>query len=208
MPSWRLVAAAAALAGYALLSYALMAYAPDRPWSVAALFGPLLLAMTIGGLVRRHAPTLLACAALAAIVVVLLVRGGGADVNRLYVLQHAAVHASLGWTFAMTLRPGATPLITMMAERVHTHFTPAMRAYTGWLTRAWVLFFFGMIGVSLLIYALTPWAWWSFFCSVLTPLAAIGFFIGEHVLRYRRHPDFERVTMAQAVRAFRTATGS
>ncbi len=201
------MAAAAALSAYALLSYALMAYAPDRPWSVAALFGPLLLAMAAGGWVRRHVPTLLGCAGLGVLLVVLVARGGGVDVNRLYVLQHAAVHASLGWTFAMSLRPGSTPLITMLAERVHTRFTPAMRAYTGRLTRLWVFFFFGMIAFSLALYALTPWAWWSFYCSVLTPLAAAVFFVGEHVLRYRRHPDFERVTMAQTVRAFRTATG-
>jgi hypothetical protein len=49
MPSWRIVAAAAALTGYALLSYALMAWWPDRPWSVAALFGPLIVAMAVGG---------------------------------------------------------------------------------------------------------------------------------------------------------------
>jgi uncharacterized membrane protein len=206
MPNWRFVAAAAALTGYALLSYALMAYAPDRPWSVAALFGPLLLAMAIGGALRRHWPTLAACAALALLLTWLVLRGGGVDVNRLYVLQHAAIHASLGWTFALTLRPGGTPLITLMAERIHTVFTPAMRAYTRWLTGMWVLFFVAMIAVSLLIYALAPWAWWSFFCNVLTPGAAIAFFVIEYIVRYRRHPEFERATLAQALKAYR-ATG-
>jgi uncharacterized membrane protein len=138
--------------------------------------------------------------------VVLLLRGGGADVNRLYVLQHAAIHASLAWTFAMTLRPGSTPLITLMAERIHEVFTPAMRAYTRWLTRLWVVFFLGMIGVSLLIYALAPWPWWSFFCNVLTPGAAITFFVVEYLLRYRRHPEFERATLAQAVKAYRASS--
>ncbi|WP_425257921.1 hypothetical protein ACPOLB_20675 [Rubrivivax sp. RP6-9] len=206
MPIWRIVAVATALVGYTLLSTTMMARWPDHPWSVAALFGPLLLALAIGGALKRHWPTLAACAGLA-LLLVLLVARGGADINRLYVLQHAAIHASLGWTFGMTLRPGATPLITLMAERVHSVFTPEMRAYTRWLTGAWVLFFAGMIVVSLLVYALAPWTWWSFFCGVLTPAAAVGFFVGEHLMRYRRHPEFERVTLAQAFRAYR-ASGS
>jgi uncharacterized membrane protein len=204
MPHWRIVAAAAALAAYAGLSYALMAYAPDQPWSVAVLFGPLLVAIAIGGWVKRHAPTLLGCAAAALLLVWLVARGGGADVNRLYVLQHAGIHASLALSFALTLRRGATPLITLMAERIHDVFTPAMRAYTGWLTGVWVAYFAGMVVVSLVLYALAPWPWWSFFCNVLTPLAATSLFVGEYLVRYRRHPEFERASLAQAVKAYRS----
>jgi uncharacterized membrane protein len=207
MPSWRIVAAAAALTAYALLSYLLMAHAPDRPWSVAALFGPLLLALAVGGWLRRHVPTLLGCAGLTLLLVWLVLRGGGVDVNRLYVLQHAAIHASLGWTFAMTLRPGATPLITLMAGRLHRVFTPEMRAYTRWLTALWALYFPALIVVSLAVYALAPWPAWSFFCNVVTPGAAVGLFVVEHAMRYRRHPDFERVTLVQALQAYR-ASGS
>ncbi len=203
MPHWRIVAVAAALAAYALLSYALMAYAPDQPWSVAVLFGPLLVAIAIGGWVRRHWPTLLGCAAAALLLVVLVARGGGTDLNRLYVLQHAAIHASLGLSFAITLRRGATALITLMAERIHDVFTPEMRAYTRWLTGVWVGYFAGMVVLSLAIYALAPWPWWSFFCNVLTPLAATSLFVGEYVLRYRRHPEFERASLAQALKAYR-----
>jgi len=206
MASWRIVAAAAALSGYALLSYALMAYAPDRAWSVLTLFGPLLAALTFGAWLRRHVPTLIACAAFAALLVLLVVRGAGIDINRLYVLQHAAINAALAWMFSLTLRPGAKPLITLLAERVHRSLTPAMRHYTARLTAAWALFFVLMIAISLTIYAFAPWTWWSFFCNVLTPLATAGFFVIEYILRYRRHPEFERATMAQAVQAFRTAS--
>jgi hypothetical protein len=86
------------------------------------------------------------------------------------VLQHAAIHALLGWTFAITLRGGATPLITALAERVHAQpLSAGERAYTRRADPAWVGFFVGMIGVSLALYALAPWSWWSFFCTVLTP---------------------------------------
>ncbi len=45
---WRPALAVSALVAYALLSNALMVHAPNHPWTVALLFGPLLLA--VGGL--------------------------------------------------------------------------------------------------------------------------------------------------------------
>ncbi len=201
-PGWRGAALAAGVVGYGLLSYALMTRWPDRPWTIAALFGPLLLGLAAAGLARRHGPTLLSCAGLAALVLWVGWRGG-VDVQRLYVLQHAALHAMMAFGFGITLRAGATPLITQLAERLHQEFTPAMRHYTRQLTLAWALYFVGMIGISALLYLLAPWAWWSLFCSLLTPLSAVVFFVGEYVWRYRRHPEFERVTLAQAVQAYR-----
>ena len=206
MPNWRIVAAGGALAAYALMSYALMAWWPDRVWSVAALFGPMLVPMFAAGLARRHAPTLLGAAALTALLVAVVMRGG-ADVNRLYVLQHAAVHALLACAFGVTLRPGSTALITMMAQRIHTDFTPAMRIYTRQLTAVWTGYFVAMIVLSLALYLLAPWAGWSFFCTVLTPLSAVLFFVGEHFWRYHCHPEFERVTLGRVLRAWR-ATGT
>lgn len=206
MPNWRIAAAAAALVAYALMSYALMAWWPDRVWSVAALFGPMLVPMFVGGVARRHAPTLLGATALTALLVAVVLRGG-ADVNRMYVLQHAAIHAALAFTFGVTLRPGGTALITLMAQRIHTHFTPAMRAYTRQLTATWMAYFVAMIGLSLALYLLAPWPWWAFFGTVFTPLSAVVFFVGEHFWRYHRHPEFERVTLGRVLQAWR-ATGS
>ena len=205
MPRWRLLAAAAAFTAYALISWALMAWWPTSPWAVAALFGPLLVPLLVAAIVKRHVPSLAGAMALVALLAAVLYRGG-ADVNRLYVLQHAGIHALIGWGFAITLRPGRTPLITMMAERIHRDFTPAMRDYTRWLTGLWVLYFVAMIGVSFALYLLAPWTWWAFYCSVLTPRAAMLFFVAEYGLRYWRHPEFERVSLAQVVQAWR-ATG-
>jgi len=207
MPSWRFGAALAAVAAYALLSHLLMTQVPDRPWAVAALFGPLLFGLALAGLVRRHVPTLIGCCVLTLVLVLVVARGGG-DVNRLYVLQHAAINGALGWTFAMTLRPGATALITLMAERIHDRFSPEMRAYTRWLTGVWVVYFAVVVALSLAIYAFAPWSWWSLYGNVITPLSAALLFVGEHAVRYRRHPEFERATLAQAVRAYRAATAA
>jgi len=205
MPGWRLLAAAAALSGYAALSHWLMVHAPDRPWTVAAMFGPLVAGIALAGLKRRHAPTLLLAALIGVALVVAVARGGVADLSRLYVLQHGAIHLALGWTFLMTLRPGATAFISAIAERVHTVFTPEMRAYTRWLTGLWAAYFFAMVAVSALLYTFAPWAWWSLFCNVFTPLSALTLAVVEHQWRYRRHPEFERASLAQALRAYRTA---
>jgi uncharacterized membrane protein len=204
MPIWRIVAAALIVAGYAVLSHFLMARWPDEPWSAALLFGPLLLGLTVAGVLRRHWPTVVGCLALGAGLATAVTRGG-LGVQPLYVLQHGAIHAVLGWTFGMTLRPGAKPLITMLAERVHERLVPGQREYTRRLTRAWTIFFVAMIVVSLVIYTTLSWEVWSVFCNLLTPLAAATFFAAEHVLRYRLHPEFERVSMSRALRAYRGA---
>lgn len=208
MSPWRWVAAAAGVGALAFTSHWMMVHAPDRAWTVAALFGPLLAAMAVAGWKKRHAPTLVFCAAAAALLAAVVARGGVADVSRLYVLQHGAIHVVLAWSFAMTLRPGSKPLITLLAERVHANpITPAMRAYTRSLTAVWAGYFVAMIVASLLIYALLPWEAWSFFCNFFTPASAGALFVGEYLWRYRRHPEFERASIAEAVRAYR-ATGT
>ena len=202
MAVWGVLAAGLGLVVYSLLSYLLMAHAPDRAWTVLALFGPLLAALAVAGLARRHLPTLAGCAA-ATLMLVLVWQRGGVDLNRLYVLQHGAIHALLAWTFAFTLRPGSMALITAMAEKVHLNpLTTAERRYTRSLTLAWVLYFVAMIVISVLLYALAPWAWWSFFCAVLTPGAALAFFIVEYLWRRWQHPDFSPVSVQRALRAW------
>jgi uncharacterized membrane protein len=207
MARLRIVATVLVLVGYALLSHLLMARWPDRPWTVALLFGPLLAGLALAGLARRHLPSLAGCVLLAA-VLAYVVHLGGVGVNLLYVLQHAAIHGLLALTFGLTLRAGAQPLITQVAERVHDVFPPVQRAYTRWLTAVWTVYFAGMIALSLLIYLLAPWPVWSLFCNVITPAAAVALFVGEHVLRYWRHPEFERVTMQRVVRAYQSYSAS
>ena len=209
--AWRVAAAVAALAGYALLSHGLMVNAADRPWAVAVLFGPLVLALAAAGGQRRQPWLLAACAAGVAVLAAVVAGGGVDDVARMYVLQHAGIHLALAYGFGSTLRAGSVPLISGLAEALHLRlrhrFTPAMRDYTRWLTALWTGYFVAMVLLSLLIYLLTPWPWWSLFCNVLTPLAAALLFVGEHLLRYRRHPEFERVSLRSALAAYR-ATGA
>ena len=207
MPGWRFALAAVALAAYAAGSHWLMVNAANRPWAVTALFGPLVVAVAAAGW-RQRPPWILAACALGVIALATVVaRGGVEDVNRMYVLQHAGIHLALAGGFGLTLRPRGKALIELLAERVHGQLTAGMRAYTRRLTLWWVLYFLGMVGVSVGIYVLAPWPWWSLFCNVLTPLAAVAFLAGEHTVRYWRHPDFERVSLRMALAAYRDAAG-
>lgn len=204
MPLARLLAAAAALAAYAVLSHALMVHAPDRPWAVAAVFGPLWAAVVLSAWAQRQRAVLAACALVAAGVAVVVAQGGVRDIQLMYVLQYTGMHWMLAWGFASTLRPGHKALITTMAERVHTRFPEAMRVYTRQLTAAWAIYFIGMSVLSWAIYLAAPWPVWSLFCNMLTPLAVGTFFIAEYFWRYWRHPDFERVSFKLMAQAWRT----
>ena len=203
MPLWQLVLAALALAAYGVLSHGLMVHAASQAWAVAVLFAPLVLGIAATAWQRRHAPTLAFCGALLLGLVLVVAQGGVADIHRLYVLQHGAIHLALAWVFGLTLRPGGKALIEALAERLHADFPPALRAYTRRLTAAWVLYFLGMVLLSALIYAWAPWPWWSLFCNLATPLLAALMFVGEHGLRYHWHPEFERVSMRSALQAYR-----
>ena len=125
MPGWRWVAAALALAGYALLSHALMVVAGNRPWAVAALLAPLVLAVATFAWQRRHAPTLVVCAAALAGLAWVGASGQALNINRMYLLQHAGIHGALGAVFATTLRRGATPLITPLSVAASGRAAPS-----------------------------------------------------------------------------------
>ena len=202
MLNWRLILAVLAVAAYALLSHLLMLYAADRPWAILAIFGPLLLAIFGVALRRGHRPTIAATLLVFGLLGVVVARGGLGDVNRLYVAQHAGIHLALCVTFAATLRPGGLSLIGRLASQVHGSAPPAMLAYAHRVTRVWAFYFFGMAMLSLWIYSRCEWSTWSVFANLVTPVSAVTLFVGEYLLRYALHPEFERATLAEALRAY------
>ena len=193
---------------YALLSHELMLHAAAKPWAIAALFAPWLLVAASVGLRRHHWPTLLACAALLALLVAVAASEQPANANRLYVAQHVGIHGMLAWSFGMSLQRGSTALISHMAAQVHGKLSPAMQAYTRRLTAVWAAYFVAMVLLSLALYRLAPWSWWSLFGNLITPAAAIALFVGEHGLRYRWHPEFPHATLQQAVQAYQRMVGA
>ncbi len=204
--SLRITLGLLAVALYALASHWLMVHAADRPWAVAALFGPLLLPVLALAWRRGQALLLGVCALLAMGLVWIVSQGGLGDVRRLYLAQHAGVHLALGLSFLASLRGEGEALITQMARRVHV-LTPAMQAYTVRVTRLWVGYFLGMVLLSVGVYALLPWEAWSLLANVLTPLLIGVVFVGEHWARYRLHPEFDRITLAQMVQSVRHPSG-
>jgi hypothetical protein len=208
MPGWRIAAAAAALLGYALLGNWLMLNAANEPWAVAALFGPLLVAVAGMGWHRRQWATLAACAGLLVLLAVIVWRGGVRDMQRMYVLQHGAIHLALAWSFALTLRDGAKPLITLAGRRRapqaqagfhagHAHLHAGADRRVGRLLHGHG----GALGADLPAGAL------ELVVGVLQPAHAAGrgaLFVGEHLLRYRRHPEFARVSLRAAFEAYQT----
>ena len=117
-----------------------------------------------------------------------------------YVAEYALVYATLCAWFASSL--AGTPVITRVARRVHP-LTPDMQAYTVRLTRGWALYFALMAALSLLVFALLGLPAWAFFTVVLSPISLASFLIGEHLLRYRWHPEFDRASLRHTIRTWR-----
>jgi len=204
MSRWRLALLLAAGVAYAGLSHWMMLFHAQAPWAVMVLLGPLWLsALGLAG--SRFGAWGLSVVALVGIVGMVLVwQGEAGDTNRLYVLQHVGINALLcGW-FGASLRGDRLSLVSEFAQRVHP-LSPAMRVYTTGVTRVWTVYFAAMVLASIAVYALLPFAAWSLLANLLTPLSVALLFIGEHLVRYRLHPEFERTRLVDAVRAFYNA---
>lgn len=201
MSRWRLALLLLAGVAYSGLSHWMMVYHSAAPWAIAVLLGPLWLT-ALGIAASRFGRwgfvvTLLVGIGLFA----LILRGDAGNPDRLYVFQHVAINLVLcGW-FGSTLRGNGLSLIGQFAERVHT-VTSAMRIYTAQVTTVWTVYFAVMALGSLTVYLLLPFSTWSFLSNLIGPVSVAVLFLGEHFMRYRIHPEFERVRIIDAVRAF------
>lgn len=201
--SSRGVAVGIALAAlYAVLSYGLMVSAADQasvllgwmalPWGVS-----LWLAVR-----RGQWPTTIGLIALGVAALQIAHRGGADDVQRLYVLEHAGFHLVLCIHFALTLRPGQLSLIGGIAQRIHGVLQPGVASYCRRVTALWVAYFLLMSILSVVVYQAGSWRAWSMLANLVTPAVIALLFVGEHALRYRLHPEFERATLMDAARAY------
>jgi len=199
----RIVAVALVSLGYVLGTHWLMTRGGDSPWNVVGVLTPMLAAIAIGAW-RGGQHALGAAAALAIVgLCTQAVRGVVISPPALYLAQHVGIHAFLAIGFGSTLRGGHTPLITTMAARVHREMPPAMVAYTRNVTLAWTLYFIGMAVVSVALFAFASFDTWALFANLLTPCSVALMFGAEHLLRYRLHPEFERTSIADAIRSYR-----
>ena len=186
---------------YAGVSHWMMLFHAAEPWAVGVLLGPLwLTALGLAGS-RFGAPGVAVAGVAGVIGFALVLRGDAGDPNRLYMLQHVGINALLcGW-FGGTLRRDRLSLIGQFAARIHP-LSPGMRDYTRRVTCVWTAYFALMALASVVVYATLPFAAWSVLANLLTPLMVGVLFVGEYLLRYRLHPEFERTRLVDAVRAF------
>jgi uncharacterized membrane protein len=201
MSAWSLGLSVVGVLAYAAVSHGLMTQAAASPWTVAVLLGPPAFALMLFAWRARRWWLLAAVTAVFAATGLAVARGGLGTLSLLYLLQHAGIHVALGTAFAASVR-GPSSFVGRLAARVHP-LTPAMLAYTRRVTQAWALYFFAMAGLSVVLWHAASWAHWSLFASFGTPLGVITMFVGEHLLRYRLHPDFERASLRDVVHAWR-----
>jgi uncharacterized membrane protein len=198
----RWTAGAVAALAYAAASHGLMTAAQDSAWSMAVVLGPLVVLGT-AALWRSGQRTLAIAGATAALgVAVMAATGRSVPARWLYLAQHAGIHLALGIWFGSTLRRGAQPLITQLARKVHRSFTPVMTVYTRQVTVAWTVYFFAMATASLALFFGADFRHWSLLANIVTPVLTAGLFVGEYVVRYWLHPDFERVSLQLALQAW------
>ena len=55
-----------------------------------------------------------------------------------------------------------------------------------------------------LLFATGEFAHWSLLANLLTPVFTAAMFVGEYLVRYWLHPDFERVSLQLALQAWRS----
>lgn len=201
MSRWRIALFVLMGVAYAGASHWMMLFHAHAPWAVAVLLGPLWLAALGLGASRFGIIGFVLAAAAGVAAFVLVLQGGVGDPDRLYVLQHLGINALLcGW-FGLSLRGDRLSLIGVFAQRVHA-LSPAMRAYTRQVTWAWTIYFALIVLASAVVYLTLPFAAWALLANVVAPLLVAALFVGEHLLRYRLHPEFERTRMVDAIRAF------
>lgn len=202
MPPWHLVAAVLGIAAFLTLSHWLTLHSAGRPWAIAAFLGPGWAVALAVAARKRKVVAIAALLSAAPVVGAVVALGGIGDVKRLYVLEHAGIHVALLATFARTLRRDGLSLIGQVAQRVHGTLPPDVIVYTRRVTVAWALYFLAMACASVVVYLACDWIAWSLLANVVTPLAIAVLFLGEYLLRYRLHPEFERATLLQSVRAY------
>ena len=200
----RWLAGAAGALAYAAASHALMTRAQDSAWALAVVLGPLVVLTAAAAWGAGHRLLALAGGVAALLLALQAWSGHGLPARWLYLAQHAGIHLALAAWFGATLRRGAEPLVTALARRVHREFPPEMARYTRQVTLAWTLYFAAMALASVLLFATGEFAHWSLLANLLTPVFTAAMFVGEYLVRYWLHPDFERVSLQLALQAWRS----
>ena len=117
-------------------------------------------------------------------------------------MSHAAAYLFLLWYFGRTLAPGAEPIITRFARRVHGALQPDIEQLTRRLTIAWCVFFAAQLIASALLFAFASLDAWSVFVNLLNLPLLVAMFAGQWIYRNVWYPDCPRASIWQAIESF------
>lgn len=123
----------------------------------------------------------------------------------IYFIQHILMFGTMGIWFGRSLFRNRQALCTLFASFMHERMSPALLRYTRQVTVAWAGFFFGITGLSMLLFFFAPHEVWSFFANVLSlPLVAL-MFAGEYLMRKRVLPPEDMAGVTSAFRGYMAA---
>jgi uncharacterized membrane protein len=152
----------------------------------------------------RQAGMLAVLAAAAASVWIAHADGTLRYIRLAYLADHVVANLTFAQWFARTLRPGAEPLCTEVARRVHRTLTPRVVRYTRGVTVTWAVMFAAVAIVSMVLYAVEPFRAWTHFVWFSTaPLTVVAFAV-EYAIRCMVIPASERTTAIDTFRALAT----
>jgi uncharacterized membrane protein len=159
--------------------------------------------LVIAGTGRHRGVAVLASACMLAVLAFGLMRSPALGLRLAAGTSHALLYSALCVGFAVTLLPGRTDVVTLVAQRLNPNFHAGMRFYTRRVTIAWCLFFAGQLLTSALLLLLAPERWWLLFVNTLSmPLMGL-MFVGEYVIRRRLFPGAQSANLATMIRNFR-----
>lgn len=197
----KLAAGLVALSAYAGLSHYCNA-SPGAPRALGAglaLAPALMLLLTAAW--RLGGALVLGFAAVAA----LLLAGGTwplieSHASLVSLIDECTLYGALAFAFGRSLRAGATPLCTQIAERLHSPLGPQTLRYTRAITRAWTLFFAAITALILVLYRAAPQRGWSLFVNFGAPCLVALMFAAEYAVRVRTLEPRDRAGLIATLR--------
>ncbi len=184
LPPARVWLPVALMVSYPLLSHAaVLLHSPDLQWLALLAVA----ATPISAALLKARPLFWLGFGLLAMALWWLVHLGGGQFA-LY-LPPLLLPLALSAGFALTLRPGHTPLITGIADAAHGPLSAPVARYTRRLTAFWALLAAGLAAITLLLTLSGPLWLWSLFTNFISYAVLGTVFVVEYLLRRRWFPE-------------------
>lgn len=190
------------LIGYAVLCHYSNSLGRPSPLGACLALAPLVAVALLGS--WRLAPPLIAAAVSIALGVGLYLAWPLLTEHFawIYLLQECGLYGVLGATFLRSLRAGATPICTALAERVHGPLNAVEIRYTRQVTAAWALFFTAIVLIELLLFFNRPLITWSLFSNFCVLPLVLLMFCAEFAVRQRVLPPKARAGLLATMRTY------